>query len=158
MSGITESLQRLFRSHGISTHVKPQNTIRSLLVAPKDKADKKDKCGTVYHVSCKDCTSSYVGESARPLKVRLNEHEKPSSPVGEHSAAPGHDIDWDGVKVLDKEDNWFKRGVKEAIQIRRTGSDLNKDKGRHHLPRIYNRLLSRDSSPTGRGHVTSNSQ
>ena len=90
--------------------------------------------------------------------VRLNEHEKPSSPVGEHSAAPGHDIDWDGVKVLDKEDNWFKRGVKEAIQIRRTGSDLNKDKGRHHLPRIYNRLLSRDSSPTGRGHVTSNSQ
>ena len=43
-----------------------------------------------------------------------------SSPVGEHSANFQHDIDWEGVKVLDKEDNWFRRGVKEAINIKRT--------------------------------------
>ena len=60
------------------------------------------------------------------------------------------------AKVLDKEDNWFRRGVKEAINIKRTNSDLNRDRGRHHLPSSYNRLISsRDSSPSGLGHVTS---
>ena len=38
-----------------------------------------------------------------------------------------------GVNVLDKEDNWFRRGVKEAINIKWTSSDLNRDRGRHHL-------------------------
>ena len=50
--------------------------------------------------------------------------------------------------------------VKEAINIKRTSSDLNRDRWRHHLPSAYNRLISsRDSSPSGLGHVTSpNSQ
>ncbi len=52
-----------------------------------------------------------------------------------------NDIDWEGVKVLDKETNWFRRGVKEAINIKRTNSDLNRDRGRHHLPRSYNRII-----------------
>ncbi|XP_071476530.1 uncharacterized protein [Diadema antillarum] len=96
-------------------------------------------------------------ESARPLKTRLDEHARPSSLVGAHASF--HDIDWDGVKELDREDNWYKRGVKEAINIRRTKSDLNKDQGRHHLPRTYDHLiLSRDSRPSRRGHVTTNSR
>ena len=160
MEGVTELLQRLFRSHGVSAFVQPQNTVRSLLVAPKDKADKLEKCGAVYQLSCKTYQAIDVGESACPLKTRLDEHSRPSSPVGEHSANFQHDIDWEGVKVLDKEDNWFRRGVKEAINIKRTSSDLNRDRGRHHLPSAYNRLISlRDSSPSGLGHVTSpNSQ
>ena len=85
--------------------MQPQNILRSLLVAPKDKADKLEKFGAVYQVSCKVCPSTYVGESARPSKTRLDEHTRPSSTVREHSTSLQHDIDWDGVKVLDKEDN-----------------------------------------------------
>ncbi len=68
-----------------------------------------------------------------------------------------NNIDWEGVKVLDKETNWFRRGVKEAINIKRTNSDLNRDRGRHYLPRSYNRIIlsqSRDADPTEPGHVT----
>ena len=56
VSDLTESLQGLFRSHGINTYVKPLNTIRSLLVALlKDKANKFDikNCGVVYQAACK---------------------------------------------------------------------------------------------------------
>ena len=40
VAGITESLQRMFRSHGVNAFVQPHNTVRSLLDAPKDKVDK----------------------------------------------------------------------------------------------------------------------
>ncbi|XP_072050281.1 uncharacterized protein [Amphiura filiformis] len=46
LAGVSESLRRVLRSHGIVTHVKSQNTIRSL-VAPKDKTDKLDKSGAI---------------------------------------------------------------------------------------------------------------
>ncbi len=65
---VTESLQRLFRSHGINTYVKPQNTIRSLLVARKDKANKLDK---LYQIACKECTFAYVGERLVPDHLRF---------------------------------------------------------------------------------------
>ena len=144
LAGVSESLRRLLKSSGIITHIKPQNTIRSMLVAPKDKTDKLDKAGAVYSISCLDCPSSYVGETARSLRYRLSEHERPTSPVGEHGKQ--HSIDWEGVRILDREANWYKRGVREAIQIRRTGSDLNRDRGRHDLPVVYNKLLSLDTN------------
>ncbi|XP_072048871.1 uncharacterized protein [Amphiura filiformis] len=140
--GLSESIQRLLRSNGIITHIKPTNTIRSVLVNTKDKTDKLDKCGVVYHIPCGDCTSSYIGESARSLRTRLVEHGKtPSSPVNEHVSGSAHSIDWEGVKILDREENWFRRGVKEAIQIKRNESDLNRDKGRHHLPPTYDSVI-----------------
>ena len=147
VAGVGESLCRILRSYGIITHMKPQNTIRSMLVSPKDKTDKLDKAGVIYGLGCCDCPSSYVGESARILKTRLDEHrDRPTSPVYEHANTKQHVIDWEGVLILDKEVNRFRRGVREAIQIRRTGSDLNRDRGRHELPVIYNKLLSLDQN------------
>ena len=146
LAGVSESLRRLLISYGITTHVKPQNTIRSMLVAPKDKTDKLDKAGAIYGLSCLDCPSSYVGKTARTLRTRLSEHERPTSPVAEHTIREQHHIDWDGVRILDREEDWFRRGVREAIHIRRLGSDLNRDRGRHDLPVVYNKLLALDQN------------
>ena len=142
------------RSFDITTHVKPQNTIRSQLVAPKDRTNKLEKSGMVYHIECTDCPSQYTGESARPLRARLEEHKRSSSPVGAHLEATSHRVEWKDVQILDREEDWFRRGVREAIQIKRKGSDLNRDKGRHYLPPAYDQLISRDQRP-GRGHVRS---
>ena len=76
VEGVTESLQRLFRLHGVNAFVQPQNTLRSLLVASKDNADKLEKCGAVYQLSCKTCPATYVGESARPLKTQHQAHKQ----------------------------------------------------------------------------------
>ena len=71
-------------------------------------------------------------------------------------STPAHSIDWDGVKVLDREAKWFKRGVKEAIQIKRRGSNLNRDKGRHQLPPAFDSILSSDQPPSTSGQMTQN--
>ena len=52
IQGLSEELQRIFGDHGITIYHRPFNTIRSMLVHPKDKAEKQDKCGVVYQGIC----------------------------------------------------------------------------------------------------------
>ena len=44
--------------------------------------------------------------------------------------------------ILCTDDNWFNRGVKEAIAIRKIRPTLNQDEGRHHLPKMYDKLIN----------------
>ena len=43
--------------------------------------------------------------------------------------------------VLCYDDNWYQRGVKEAIAINKLKPTLNQDEGRHHLSPIYSKLI-----------------
>ncbi|XP_072017304.1 uncharacterized protein [Amphiura filiformis] len=149
IQGVSETMPRLFQAKGIRTHYKPVNSIRQHVVAPKDKTKTDQRSGTVYHITltCDDCDAAYVGESERSLKARLAKHRRPSStssPVAQHVKASKHTIDWNNVKVLDQDSNWYNRGVREAINIHRHPSNLNKDKGRHDLAPVYRNILSHD--------------
>ena len=72
--GLSEELRRTFKALGVGTYFKPRNTLRQLLVAPKDPS-KKEKCGVVYLIKCdgekerEECKSSYIGEMASTLKA-----------------------------------------------------------------------------------------
>lgn len=93
------------------------------------------------------------------LGTRLNEHKKMTqSALHEHQENKGHVIDWENVKVVDRETNTIPRKVKEAIQIKRLTPDLNRDVGLD-LPAIYDHLLTTSSSDrvslTRSGDVTS---
>ncbi|XP_033117319.1 uncharacterized protein LOC117117198 [Anneissia japonica] len=120
----------------------------TLLVSPKDKSQKKDITGAIYHIPCQGkttsgkCKDSYIGESERTLKTRFLEHCRPSSTSSEifqhiHIESPGHHVDLAQVNFLDREPRHFERGVKEAIHIRVNKPTLNRDVGRHKLPKIY---------------------
>ena len=141
VSGVTEALSRKIRKRGISVHAKPINTIRSKLVAPKDKTDKMNKSGVVYKLKCSDCDEDYVGESERKLQKRVKEHHKHTSPFGQHLLEHKHHLDNDNISVLDREQGWFQRGVKEAIYIAALNPTLNRDRGRHQLPATYSSLV-----------------
>ena len=43
--------------------------------------------------------------------------------------------------VLCTDDNWYRRGIKEAIAIHKIQPTLNQDEGRHHLSPIYSKLI-----------------
>ena len=145
--GTSEALCRIFNKKGITVHFKPVNTLRQQLVNPKDKLDKQKQSGTVYFIQCGGCPASYVGETERILGQRLAEHRPPpppsctTSPVVLHAQSTHHTVDWNSVQILDKSDNWFERGVREAIQINIKRSSLNRDGERYNLPGIYNHLL-----------------
>ena len=62
----------------------------------------------------------------------------------------GHQIDWENIKVLDREPKEFPRRVREAIYIKKEGPRLNRDKGLD-LDPVWDNLLT---SQKGRGQKT----
>ena len=145
--------QRIFRTHGVSVYHKPWNTTKQTLVNPKDKIDKFNRCGVVYELQCENCDSLYVGETQRSLKVRYKEHSRLRSPVtavGEHKREKGHDFPPSNIKILDSEEQWLRRRVKEALFIKERNPNLNRDRGME-LPPIYSHLVSRDKNIKSRG-------
>ena len=69
-----------------------------------------------------------------------------STEFSAHLATEHHDKSELEGSILMTEENWFKRGVKEAIAIRKLKPSLNQDDGRYHLSPMYNILI--------RDHVT----
>jgi len=153
IKGVTEPIRRYFQEVNAKSYVKSNNKIGEFLVHPKDKSHKKDIAGPVYLIPCQgdqrhECNESYIGETERTLSTRFLEHRRPSSASSSEVAAhlhvesPGHKIDLDSVKILDKDTNWRRRGIKEAIYIRRHQPTLNQDGGRYRLAPIWNSLLA----------------
>ena len=144
IKGISESLARVFKKQGVHTYHKPFNTLRSILVHPKDKTPKEQQTGIIYHIPCKSCPGTYVGETARTLATRVEEHKKiSSSAIHEHVSNTGHTINWADTKILEKDSNTHRRKIKEALCIKRLKPTLNRDQGLD-LPPIYNSILSHD--------------
>ena len=118
VEGTSEKLQRVFRKHGFTTAMKPTNTLKSILVHPKDKKDIDQTSEVVYDIPCKGCNKSYIGETGRPFGVRKKEHQKDAekidnknftrasrklstteqhkSAITDHISQDNHVIDWDG--------------------------------------------------------------
>ena len=107
----------------------------SRLVRPKVKTQKEKQCGVVYSVKCGGCEKEYIGETAT-LGVTFREHtggKHPNSAITKHTATTGHKYTLDNVKVLIREENGFKRKVKEAISIHKSQPSVNRDRG-HKIP------------------------
>ena len=144
--GFSEELKRTFGGYDIPTYFKPTNTLRQLLVHPKDPVGKDKVVGPVYKINCEECEATNVGGTKRSLKARFGEHRRPSSTTSEvskhiHTDSPDHTITLENTKILEVEHKWFERGVKEAIHIRALKPSLNRDGGRYNLPLIWNNII-----------------
>ncbi|KAK4887785.1 hypothetical protein RN001_004056 [Aquatica leii] len=66
-------LQKLFKKHNITISFSTHNTLKLFLVNNKDQIPILHKSG-VYQLTCSFCNSSYIGQTGRKFKTRLNEH------------------------------------------------------------------------------------
>ena len=176
MEGVAERANRVFKKHNIATAMKPNTSLRKLLVHPKDKIDSLDKTDCIYEIPCQNCDSTYVGETGRKLNTRLKEHQKETeklerskknftrqtrkesvteqskSAIADHAIQQNHMINWDDTKVLQKECDASTRFIRESIWIRKRGpAVMNRDEGAYHLSHVYDPLLK--TTPPGDGAV-----
>ena len=101
-------------------HFKPRDTLRSILVSPKDKFGKSEKCHTVYNFQCRNCRASYIGKTKRPLWVSASELKREPSPLVKHAKAIGHSIPVEDVTILDSDPSWLGWGITEAATSKNT--------------------------------------
>ena len=133
----------MFRAHDVGVYRRPINTIRYLLVHLKDKTPDLHKCGVVYTITCPQCQHMYVGETGRTLATRMKDHTSHNSQptaVGDHCREHGYAINKNNVEVLAREEVWFGRKVREAIETKTIQPTINRDQG-FDLPAIYNEIL-----------------
>ncbi|XP_046581977.1 uncharacterized protein LOC124289396 [Haliotis rubra] len=107
---------------------KRSNTIPNIIktTGKPPTSQKQHPQGTVYHVSC-DCGQTYVGETSRPLKIQIKEHQTSVSKLDSKSALsdhikdnPDHSIQWDRTKTptTNLKDHKLRK-LQEAIYIKR---------------------------------------
>ena len=127
--------------------------------------------------NCVPCLSSppeYVGESGRKLETCITEHKEETekiqarkktrstsisedtstlkSAISEHARENNHLMNWDNVKILERENNKTRRWIKEAIQVRKLdeGIPMNRDEGNYQLAHVWDPLLRTTSTTPGR--------
>ena len=125
VKGLSETFARILKSHSIATANCSHRTLRNFVVYPKDKVKDEEKTDLIYRVPCKNCSSSYVGETGRMFGLRIKEHKKEAdsftagtqtrasrssessvthkSAITDHAVEENHVIDWDKAKVVDRE-------------------------------------------------------
>ena len=91
-------------------------------------------------------TTPTLGRRRDPSAFK--EHCKLDKPtgVGDHCNATGHSVSMDNLRVLDREQDWMKRKVKEAIHIKQRAPSMNRDQG-YQLPPIYGQIIPRPPPP-----------
>ena len=101
----------------------------------KDKlTDKFRQSCVVYRLNCLEptCKKFYIGQCDRILGLRLQEHCRKSTPKTPNKNAPyihsevtGHEIDYNGILIIDRADSKFKLGIKETLHIIESKPELN---------------------------------
>ena len=145
--GLSERFKNTCQKYGVQVHFKGGQTIKDLLMAPKDKDPITNKSGVIYRFKCSEdgCEEEYIGESARTLAERFKEHQKSPSPIHEYCNIPGHKAEINNFSIIGREDQNLTRAIKEALFIRVNHPSLNRNIGKYHLPHIWEEVLHKTS-------------
>jgi len=149
---ITETVKDIITNPDIKVGFHCLNRLNSFNRFIKPHKDKNtDECSNVvYKLSCKDCDASYIGQTKRQLKTRIKEHKSnikldPNkiSVISEHINSFNHSFNWDNIKILDVEHNYFKRLTSEIIHIKEQKTGINLQTDSELLNEEYTTILSK---------------
>lgn len=134
IQGITDRIGKVLHKHNIKTIFRPHSKISDLLPSVKDKIAPLLSQG-VYRIPC-SCGSVYIGETKRPISVRVSEHERcirqrsiADSALAEHKYNTGHQILFNETKLLSRQSYFYPRKFRESIEIFKHPQNFNRDDG-----------------------------
>ena len=151
--GLSTKLRKVFKNVGYSVSFKsPSNLKQILTTCNKDQLPPNSQPG-VYLIPC-ECKSRYTGETKKRILSRNKEHEKDvflgnvkDSALAVHCSKCNGNIQWSNTRTLAIEPNYFRRCVRESLEIRRnkTGPNdehgINQDYGKYVKTDTWNSML-----------------
>ena len=142
----SEVIRRILTPLGIKTSFQPTNTLRQVLIRPKNPVPKENRSGVVYQIPCSRCPQTYIGQTGRTLEQRLKEHQQAvrdrntsTSALADHVCSTGHPVDWSKTLILDSCPHTSKRCLLESWMIQKQSSTLNRELGP--VPPAYRQLF-----------------
>ena len=72
---LSQRVKRVYMKHGISPTFRLRQTLRNILVHPKDKRDISQTANCVYEFPCRNCDKTSIGETSCIFGARLKEHK-----------------------------------------------------------------------------------
>ena len=141
--GLSESMMNVCNKHGVQVHYKGGNTIKSLLMAPKDKDHITKKSGIIYRFKCGrvECDDEYMWESSRTFGERFREHLKAPSLLYDHQNITGHSTTIEDFSIVGRKDQNLIRAIKEVICIKVNNPPINRNIGKYYLSHIWDEVL-----------------
>ena len=136
--GISENVKKTCSEYGVQVYFQGGNTIKNLLMAPKDPRYHPEKSGVIYRYECDrvECNEEYIGESSITFGERFK-----SSPIYDHFNITGHNVTIQNFSIMGREDQNLCRWIKEALFTRANNPSLNKNIDKYHLPHIWDEVL-----------------
>ena len=140
IKGTSERVGKLFSKYDIILSNKSTNSLRSKLSKVKDKRKTSEKIDVVYQIDCNDCEKVYIGETKKPTKERIREHEMAVvnrnnlSLVFKHCEENNHTMNFDEYNVLNQNKNTNSRKLLESFHSYCNSNSINRSM---HFSEIY---------------------
>lgn len=120
---LCKGLDSIFKSSGLRTAYRSDNTLRKLLGTAKDKLKSTEKSG-IYLWSCEDCECGYIGQTKRNIGIRCKEHlahfkngRVNKSSIGDHLIDTKHKYQSQNLILLKETDNKKLLNIWESFYI-----------------------------------------
>ena len=152
---LSQKLKRAFKQADCTVSFKSPRNLESILTSKNKPRLPSNSQAGVYFVPT-GCGSGYTGETKKQIRTRNTEHEeavfkgnKNGDAIAEHAASCNCEIHWNKTKTVAVEPVWFKRKVRESLEIRRlkTGPHesrgLNRDLGDYVTTNSWSSLLDK---------------
>ena len=127
--GISEAIHKITKKcldEKVRVVYSCKNTLRKMLmhVKPKKKPILKN---CIYQIEC-ECKAKYIGQTKRPLKIRVKEHQKALGEIqcewnknhnklALHAQKMNHAVDFQNTTVIHFENKWNQRLVAESMAM-----------------------------------------
>ncbi|XP_024893281.1 uncharacterized protein LOC112468378 [Temnothorax curvispinosus] len=149
INNISEKVSRFFNKNEHVIGYRVLNKLNKFIRTHKDVSELCVNNNVIYKINCNNCDASYVGQTKRQLKTRINEHRTnfrldPSkhSVITEHMQNLNRSFNWNNPLILDFETNYHKRLISEMIHIKEQKNGINSNKDTELLDGSYFSILS----------------
>ncbi|XP_072763715.1 uncharacterized protein [Anoplolepis gracilipes] len=149
IKGLSEKFNCLTKNSSLKLAQFSLNKMNKLIRAHKDIIPTDLKTNVIYKINCSHCDASYVGQTSRKLKTRINEHKRhihlntnTNSIITNHRRDFEHNFDWENVRVLDEASFYTKRLISEMLFIKRQRNGLNLQTDTENLPSVCQDIVN----------------
>ena len=134
-SDYLKNVPRFCKNFDINVVFRFPNTLRNIMI----KNSPEVLSGCIYEIPCKDCSSSYYGQSGKGIATRIKQHQysvrtgQMSNALFLHTNHFNHRIDWDKARVILYCNNSTKRNIIESSLIKTKNDLINVSQGMYKL-------------------------